>query len=83
MVNTVDFSVQYRGRINLLSTGQVLRVLGITKQTLYKWIMLGKIKAITHEIGARIFLEFDPKEIDKIKSQMVRKREKGKPLIKE
>lgn len=80
MVNTITIRRVNKGS-NLLSTGQVLTILGVTKQTLYKWIMLGKVKAITHEIGARIFLEFDPKEIEKIRGQMVKKREKGKPLI--
>jgi predicted site-specific integrase-resolvase len=67
----------------VLSTGQVLQELGITKQTLYKWIMLKKIKAITHEIGKRVFLEFDPKEVARVKSLMKIKPEKGSSLLKE
>jgi predicted site-specific integrase-resolvase len=68
---------------DVLSTGQVLEELKITKQTLYKWIMLRRIKAITHEIGRRVFLEFDPKEIARVKSAMKKEREAGKSLLKD
>lgn len=68
---------------NVLSTGQVLQTLGITKQTLYKWIMLRRIKAITHEIGKRVFLEFDPKEVARVKALMTKAPQKGKSLLKD
>lgn len=74
---------EFRGQKQLLSTGQVLGELGITKQTLYKWIMLGKIKAVTHEIGKRIFLEFDPKEVLRVKSMLKKDRKEGYSLLKD
>ena len=83
MVHTAEH-VKNERRMPLLSTGQVLEALGITKQTLYKWIMLGRIKAITHEIGKRVFLEFDPKEVERVKSRLkkLNEQEKGKSLLK-
>lgn len=87
MVYAVINRTGRNGGSKLLSTGQVLERLGITKQTLYKWIILGKVKAIKHEIGRRIFLEFDPKEILKIeaslKTSKQRKDEKGRSLFKD
>lgn len=84
MVNTLRNRSIFGGvEKTLLSTGQVLQELGITKQTLYKWIITGKIKTIKHEIGKRMFLEFDPKEIDRVKSLLKKNREKGKSLLKE
>lgn len=68
---------------SVLSTGQVLEILGITKQTLYKWIMLRRIKAITHEIGKRVFLEFDPDEVERVKTAMKKQRDPGKSLLKD
>lgn len=83
MVYALEQRENKRGFETVLSTGQVLNILGITKQTLYKWIMLGRIKAITHEIGKRVFLEFHPKEVERVKLKMKDNREKGKTLIKE
>jgi len=77
----IDRHLLNGGSVTLLSTGQVLKQLGITRQTLYKWIMLKKIKAISHEIGKRVFLEFDPREIKKISRKMTKTRRRGYSLI--
>lgn len=66
-----------RGEL-MLSTGQVLKRLGVTRMTLYKWILLKKIKARRHEIGGRVFLEFDPTEVDRVAAKMKEKRKPGK-----
>lgn len=83
MVYALNQVENKRGIPTLLSTGQVLDILGITKQTLYKWVMLGRIRAITHEIGKRVFLEFDPKEVDRVKAKLKKERELGKSLLKD
>lgn len=80
MVHTAE-RIEKAGGNKLLSTGQVLTILGVTKQTLYKWIMLGRIKAVTHEIGKRVFLEFDPKEVNRVKSKLKKERQAGKSLL--
>jgi len=67
----------------MMSTGQTLEELGVTKQTLYKWIMLGKIECIRHEIGRRLILEFDPKEVARVKALLKKHPEKGKTLLKD
>ena len=66
----------------MLSTGQVMDILKVTKVTLYKWIGTGRLTAIRRNIGNRVFLEFDPAEIKRIKGEFVKKRHHGKPLLK-
>jgi len=68
---------------NVMSSGEVIKELKITKQTLYKWVLLKRIKAITHELGNRVYLEFDPKEVARIKASMKKNPEPGKSLLKD
>ncbi len=68
--------------LGLLSTGQVIKILEITKVTLEKWRKDGKIKAIPVNIGTRIYWGFTAEEVKRIKAKMKGKREAGKPLLK-
>jgi predicted DNA-binding transcriptional regulator AlpA len=71
----------WEGHIPLLSSSDVMKRLGITKVTLYKWVQQKKLKARRHKIGPRVYLGFDEKEVGRVKASMVTRREKGKPLI--
>lgn len=81
MLNSFRQTLLGKGN-GVLSTGQVMDILKVTKVTLYKWIGTGRLTAIRHQIGRRVFLEFSPDEIKRLKSEFVKKREHGKPLLK-
>lgn len=66
-----------------LSSSEVMKVLNISKDTLLKWIMLGKIKPKKYQIGGRTYNDFDQKEVDRVKRLMTNKREHGKSLLKD
>lgn len=78
---TTPLEFEERRTAPLLSTSQVAKTFGITRQTVYKWVLLRKIRADTHEIGGRIFLEFDPKEVARVKAKLKKKPEPGKSLL--
>lgn len=73
---------RYLKGINVLSTGQVMRILGITRATVNAWIAKGKIHCNRIPVGDRTFLGFEPEEIQAIKKKMVKKRHHGKSLMK-
>ncbi len=84
MVYSSGISLRNGGTLGL-STSDVLEELGITKVTLYKWILLGKIKPRRYKIGKRFYNDFNPKEIKRVKSLIKDPpdRDKGKSLLKE
>jgi hypothetical protein len=69
------------GGQGLLSSKDVMDILGVTKVTLYKWTMLKKIKVRRYQIGSRIYNGFDLDDVNKLKEKMVKNRKPGKPLI--
>lgn len=67
----------------MLTTGQVLKILGITKITLYRWIDKGKIHLKQrHEIGKRVIFDFDPAEVNRVKKLMLKNPKPGRSLLK-
>lgn len=65
----------------VLSTPEVEEILGITKNTVYKWIDKGKLKPRKIKAGKKTVYLFKEEEIETIKSKMKKKREKGKSLL--
>jgi len=82
MIDTTS-SIMINGGVELLGANDVMRMLGITKMTLYKWVLQKKIKVRRFQIGSRVVLGFQESEVDKIKSRMVKKREPGKSLMRQ
>ena len=67
--------------MEVLSSSQVIRRIGITYNTLYKWIELGKIKAIKTPIGDLVHYGFTEGEVKRIENSMVKERGHGKSLL--
>lgn len=65
----------------MLTTGSVMRELGISRMTLYKWIDRKLIAVIKAEHGGRSFFMFDRREVLRVKAKLKPEREKGKPLL--
>jgi hypothetical protein len=57
--------------------------LGITRPTLEKWILQGKVKAKKIVVGERNYYEIDDIEIRRLKTHMVKDREDGKSWFKD
>jgi len=64
-----------------ISGQKVCEELGISKMTLYKWMLQGKVKFRRLEISGRTHLFFSRDEVNRIKGSIVKKREPGKSLI--
>jgi len=64
-----------------LSANQAAKMLSISKATMEKWILRGKIKAKQRPIGARIYYEIKEKEVIRLKGLITKKRRKGKALL--
>jgi len=75
-----NLGLKYGGD-GLLSSGDAMRELGITKVTLYRWIYLRILHPRTYKFGARTFYGFDQEEINKIKPLLPKGRKSGSHLI--
>lgn len=63
------------------SAQQAAQELGITRVTMNKWILQKKVRVVRREIGKMTYYEIDEQEVERLRSLMVKKRQKGKPLI--
>jgi len=70
--------------LELMTTGDVMKVLGITRMTLYNWMKAvpPKIHAARLGEGKRVFFAFEKSEVMRLKKLMKPTREKGKSLLK-
>ena len=68
-----------KGEDQLLSFSETMKILGISKPTLYKWInaMPPKIKCRAYEIGKKNYYGFSRAEVNKVKFKMKKKIGKG------
>lgn len=63
------------------STGDVLKILNITKVTLFGWIRNGLIKADKVPARTRSFYVFSDEEVDRLKNLLPKKRKRGFQLM--
>lgn len=83
MVYSATLQPTEGGILGMLSSTEVMKILGITKITLYKWADRGKLKARRYKIGTKTYYAFDQKDVDALKARMVKTRKQGKSLIRE
>lgn len=59
-----------------------MKILGVSRPTLYKLLAEGVIRARKDDISGRTTFKFNFDEVDRVKDLMVKKRKKGKSIIK-
>jgi predicted DNA-binding transcriptional regulator AlpA len=74
-------TLRFGGDLAILSTGQVLDILKISKAGLYKWIKSGKVVVREFKWGGRTFKGFKDTEIEELAKRMKKVREPGLPLL--
>jgi len=77
VVYSTGIQLGNKGDFILLSSTEVMRRLGITKVTLYKWVSLRKVKCRRYQIGGRAYNGFDEKEIARLEKVVSRKWKRG------
>ena len=85
MVNTMQMNVailDVKEMDGMISATNAIRKLRISRMTLYKWMLQGKIKGKRYRFGSRVVLAFNLKEIKRIKTLMVNNRKAGKSILK-
>ena len=81
MVDTAQDEIPIGMGDDVQGVPEVMKILDITKMTLYKWILQKKIGVRRFRIGKRVVLGFNDDEVDRVKSLLVKKRRPGKSLI--
>lgn len=69
----------------MLSTTEVMEILGVTKATLIKWMESAppKIKARSYKFGNRMYHGFSVAEVKRVKAKMNKKYVPGKGWFKD
>lgn len=84
MVNAGRERLEERARIDVAkkSLFRAAQEIGVTRPTLEKWILQGKVSAKRMEFQGRIYHEIDDSEIARVKALIPKKRPHGgQPLI--
>lgn len=64
-----------------LSVQDVMDSLGVTKMTVYKWVLQNKLSVKKIKIGKRVYLAFLKTEVDRLKPFVKKKWERGKSKL--
>ena len=64
-----------------ISATEAARGLGVSRPTFFKWIDRKKVKVTKRVIGTKTHYEISEQEYERLKSLMVKKRQKGKSVL--